>query len=311
MISLPVVPDSSEDVLRLGLIEHLAINLQEAAGKAVVAVTGGSALRLRYGLTRPSFDLDLDVSTRLDWLKLARKAVMQSRWGTEAIVDQKQGGRGYIRINVRPKDSAPWQTKVDVRLCDGASHAAITESDCAVIDGLSILALPLIAARKREKLMGENFREQGRDLYDYAWLVAQHPSAISVRDRLLFRRWLLEWSDNELRRWRFAIAADRALSGVDVEAVIKAAYAAVETDAGIQFADAQQAENAVLSARILPNGMFQIGYTHPSSSGEEFVSLGEFRNDDQALRFAMAHELDSGRGANHVRQLLSGSTASP
>lgn len=38
-------------------------------------MTGGSALRLCHGLTRPSFDLDLDVSERRNWLALVRRAV--------------------------------------------------------------------------------------------------------------------------------------------------------------------------------------------------------------------------------------------
>lgn len=58
---MPAVQLDAVDVERLAFIEHVARGLQ-ASGNVLVAMTGGSALRLCHGLPRPSFDLDLDVA---------------------------------------------------------------------------------------------------------------------------------------------------------------------------------------------------------------------------------------------------------
>lgn len=99
-MSLPPIQDTPTDCERLALIAHLARAVSTDSGRAVTAMTGGSALRLCHGLTRPSFDLDLDVSERRNWLGTIRKAIASSPWHHGAIVDRKQGGRGPIRIVV-------------------------------------------------------------------------------------------------------------------------------------------------------------------------------------------------------------------
>ena len=71
MTTIPPVPSTPTDLERLALIEHLARGLQADSRGCVVAMTGGSALRPCHDLTRPSFDLDVDVSSGdRDWLRV-------------------------------------------------------------------------------------------------------------------------------------------------------------------------------------------------------------------------------------------------
>lgn len=52
-MSLPPIQDTHTDCERLALIAHLAKTVCAHSGRAVAAMTGGSALRLCHGLTRP------------------------------------------------------------------------------------------------------------------------------------------------------------------------------------------------------------------------------------------------------------------
>ena len=298
---IPTVPQTPVDAERLALIEHLARGVQAVAGNALAAMTGGSALRLCHDLPRPSFDLDLDVSIRRNWLRIVRRVADQSPWRSVVEVDQKQSGHGYIRITARPDGLPPWQTKVDVRVCDGTGHSLLVRDDCETVNGIVTRNIFDIAVRKREKLLGEDYRQQGRDLYDYAWLIGSEPRAVPVQDRLRFREWLLEWDSREDMLWRQALRQDRALNGVDPDAVIDAIYAIVERDPGLRFADAWTGTDRVaLAARPLPNAAIRVGYSLGDNGN--FVSLGTFANSARAVQFALDHELGRGEGIEHLRR---------
>ena len=299
---IPTVAQTPVDAERLAFIEHLARGVQAVAGNALVAMTGGSALRLCHNLPRPSFDLDLDVSTRKNWLRIVRRVADHSPWRSVVEVDQKQGGHGYIRITARPDGSPPWQTKVDLRVCDGTGRSLLVGADCETVDGIVMRNIRDIAVRKREKLLGEDYRQPGRDLYDYAWLIGSEPRAVPVQDRLRFREWLLEWDTRYDMLWHEALRQDRALGGVDPDAVVDAIYAIVERDPGLRFADASAGtDRAALAVRSLPNMAVRVGYWLSGDTGN-FVPLGTFASPAKAMQFALDHELDGGAGIEHLRR---------
>ena len=164
-MSLPPIQDTHTDCERLALIAHLAKTVCADSGRAIAAMTGGSALRLCHGLTRPSFDLDLDVSERKNWLGAIRRAVASSTWQRTATVDRKEGGRGPIRIAVNAGAADEWTTKVDVRVCDGTHHPPLTFRDCETAGGIRVRRLQHIARRKRDKLLASSPREDPRRAY--------------------------------------------------------------------------------------------------------------------------------------------------
>lgn len=283
MTALPAVPDSTEDTERLGLIAHVARKVQaDVAGRALAPMTGGSALRLQYGLPRPSYDLDLDVSSaHRDWLSSVQRAVRRSPWGSKAEVTHKQGGRGTIRIVVRGAEST-WQTKVDIKVEPG-----LTQADCLTShDGLSTRTLRHIAQVKKRKLMGWGTeRNQGRDLYDYAWLLANRPEAVPVKDRRQFFDWMLSLGDSE--GWQRILKQDRALKGADPDRILDAALSALELDPGLRFADAQDG-GAAGEAQWMGDGSVAIGCRLPGGS---FVALSFHADPGSAAAFAEAHEI--------------------
>lgn len=299
---MPSVPLDAADVERLAFIEHVARGLQAAHGKALAAMTGGSALRLCHGLPRPSFDLDLDVSSQRDWLGVVERVVERSPWRAVAEVDQKQRGRGYIRVVAHTDDGTPWSTKVDVRVCDGTSHPALKWDDCETVNGIVVRRIGHIAQRKREKLLGADYRQQGRDLYDFSWLVAAKPGAVPIEDRVRLREWLLNWSSADEARWREAVCNDRALGAVDGAAVLEAVFAVVDYDPGLRFFDARSS-GAALAVRTAPSGAIRLGFTS-SDAADGFVALATRTDAAKAVGFAMDHRLDGGQGPDHIIRLL-------
>ena len=294
---MPTVQLDAVDVERLAFIEHVARGLQ-ASGNVLVAMTGGSALRLCHGLPRPSFDLDLDVGARRDWLGVVKRVVERSPWHSVAEVDQKQRGRGYIRVVANTVDGTPWSTKVDVRICDGASHPALRPDDCETVNGIVVRRIEHIAERKREKLLGADYRQQGRDLYDFLWLMAARPGAVPVADRVRLREWLLNWSSSDEAKWREAVDSDRALGTVDSRTVLDAVFAAVDGDPGLRFFDVQSA-GAALAVRTTPSGAIRLGFAS-SDAPERFTVLATRATGTKALSFAMDHGLDVGQGVGYV-----------
>ena len=281
----PAIPESGEDAERLALIAHVARHVQaDAEGKSWAPMTGGSALRLQYGLPRPSFDLDLDVSSPdLDWLAAVRRAVRQSPWGGKAEVAHKQAGRGAIRIIVRGTGAA-WQTKVDIK-----PEPELTETDCLRSrDGLATRTLRHIAKVKRQKLIDwDTGRDQGRDLYDYAWLLACRPESVPVKDRRLFLDWMLSWGKSDAERWRTILQQDRAIRGIDPDAVVEAALSTLDADPGLRFADAKSA-GATPDARWTGDGLVALGCRLP---GGAFAPIQFHPNPAAAATFAEAHEI--------------------
>ena len=187
-------------------------------------------------------------------------------------------------------------------MCDGTGRSLLVGADCETVNGIVMRNIRDIAVRKREKLLGDDYRQQGRDLYDYAWLIGSEPRAVPVQDRLQFREWLLEWDTRDDMLWHEALRQDRALSGVDPDAVIDAIYAIVERDPGLRFADASAGTyQAALAVRSLPNMAVRVGYS-PSGDTGNFVPLGTFANPAKAMQFALDHELDRGAGIEHLRR---------
>ena len=300
-MSLPPIQDTHTDCERLALIGHLAKAVAADSRREITAMTGGSALRLCHGLTRPSFDLDLDVSEGRNWLGAIRTAVASSPWHGSATVDRKQGGRGPIRIVVKPGAADEWATKVDIRICDGRHHPPLALGDCETTQGIRVRPLEHIVRRKREKLLGRDFREQGRDLYDYAWLVANKPAAVPVEWRVEFRDWVLRWRKPDEQRWLRTVADDRALAGASPTQVIAGVYHALEHDPGLRYRDAVVDQDVEFALRKLPSGAVRIGYV---VKGGGFVSVATAVDEDQARQVIEAHDLRFGQSAPRFRKEL-------
>ena len=299
--ALPIVQPDFVDVERLTLIEHVARDIQAHSGAALVAMTGGSALRLCHGLPRPSFDLDVDVSGPKNWHRAVEGAIKRSPWSAQAVVDRKQGGRGYTRIQVQT-EHGQWGTKVDIRVCDGESHPALERADCETKNGIVARSLRHIAERKREKVLGDDYRQQGRDLYDFAWLIAAKPAAVPVADRVRFRSWLLDWSHRDEAAWLAAIRDDRALKSVAGEVVLAAVYDVIEHDAGLRYLDAKR-DGATLAARSNGGAGVRLGYVIRGAE-DHFVPLARLDDVHQAVAFAIAHELNARDCGEDIVQLI-------
>ena len=191
-----------------------------------------------------------------------------------------------------------------MHICDGTHYPPLALGDCETLRGIRVRRLQHIVRRKRgkrEKLIGKDFREQGRGLYDYAWLVANKPEAVPVDWRVEFRDWALRWSKPDEQRWLGAIADDRALAGANPTEVIAGVYRALEQDPGLRYRDAVADQDAEFALRTLPSGAVRIGYV-PKGGG--FVSVATAVAKREARHVIEAHDFQLGQSGPRFQQQM-------
>lgn len=227
----PRVEDTEEDRNRLQLVSEMAAEIYRRYGhQGEMALTGGGALRLAYGISRPTYDLDIDMErVPQDVVEtLQRWCDRSTRW-KGSTVDRKQRGRGYIRV-VPPEGEGKWTTKIDLAQWadktsgQGRGGNSLVEGRRLGIGNEEIPVQPLnaIAQRKIEKALGE--RREGRDLYDLVWLMAKHPEAFDAHERGQTARRICSELANGYDQWEEAVAEDRAVNSVDTKEVLDAAW---------------------------------------------------------------------------------------
>ena len=220
------MPETEEDRERLRLVAGMAGELYRRYGhQGRMAVTGGGALRLAYGIQRPTYDLDIDMTVvPADAVETLQKWCDRSNEWKGTKVDRKQQGRGYIRV-LATKEKGAWRTKVDLaagaraELEHGEPLREIAVEDTAV----PVQPLTAIARRKMAKALGE--RREGRDLYDLVWLMAKHPEAFEGRQReYAARRITQELTGGDYNAWMEALRDDRAVQMGSAEDILEAAW---------------------------------------------------------------------------------------
>lgn len=186
----PINPEPSEQAL----MEVLAVIVRQLAthrqlrgsphGQAPLAVKGGTGLVMGLGLTRPSTDLDIDVSKRSLTPSALADAVREIVGELPDVnlerCDVKQHGRGYMRLWFRKEGlDARVETKIDMLVCDGgrahpqweARPNGIDPNSVNWVGGAPIYKKNVLIAKKLNTLIGERTRQQARDLYDAAWIL--------------------------------------------------------------------------------------------------------------------------------------------
>ena len=162
-------------------------------GEAPLAIKGGTGMVMGLGLTRPSTDLDIDVSKRSLTPVALSDAVREIAGGLPGITvercDVKQHGRGYMRLWLRREGlDGRLQTKIDMQVCDGgrtnkrweARPNGIDPNNVDWVEGAPIYRSDVLVTKKLNTLVGENTRQQARDLYDAAWILCNRPQCVAL-----------------------------------------------------------------------------------------------------------------------------------
>ena len=230
----PIKPEPGEQALMdaLTAIAHqLATHRlfhDSPPGEAPLAVKGGTGMVMGLGLTRPSTDLDIDVSKRSLTPAALADAVREIAGGLPGIAvercDVKQHGRGYMRLWMRREELEDMlETKIDMQVCDGgrahphweARPNGIDPNSVAWVDGAPIYKRDVLIAKKLNTLVGEHTRQQARDLYDAAWILCNHPQCVARDSLRRLDAYANNLSPNEESNWETLFSEDPIMSRAD------------------------------------------------------------------------------------------------
>jgi len=141
-----------------------------------LVLKGGTALRVAYGLDRPSEDLDFD-SARKPGMLLGRiHAAAPPELPIERITVAKDTETvTRLRVLYTPDASLTRSLRIEI-----SYRTPAPDSEVVVVDGIRVATLPRILDQKLAAAHdGDRPRTKARDLYDLDFIARVHPSAIS------------------------------------------------------------------------------------------------------------------------------------
>ena len=201
--------------------EHIAIMQAVASDLASLplALKGGTALLLCYGLDRFSEDIDLDGRKKLNLQ--SRLGAVLSNVTTEHDIRIVKDTDTVQRIKIRYKTPvATGNLKIEVSYRTG-----FDEVDLAEINGIKTYKIPRLIEQKLRALEG---RTTARDLYDVAFLAERYSASFSPNARADAKRIVSDLNTLE-SRFRPAFEADDIFSGhTNVDEVILRLQSALE-----------------------------------------------------------------------------------
>ena len=230
----PPIVDTAEDTERLELVKGMACEIERRYGHlGPIALTGGGALRMAYGIQRPTYDLDLDTNKALpDPVGTLQKWCSgQPKWKNISM-DRKQQGRGYIRARYETEEGTEWYTKVDLDTVGDNPQRAVRERELITLEGsggrIRVQPVAAIVRRKIQKTFGE--RREGRDLYDLGWLLAKHPEGFATEHRVQIAQQLLKEISDGYDDWSEALKEDKAVQRANPDQILEAVWQTAAND---------------------------------------------------------------------------------
>lgn len=168
----PLTPEQSR---HLDLMYHIAQEVTARTGDNFV-LKGGTALLLAYGLPRFSTDLDFDGRrTSIDMTPALRAGADTAGVPVRNLRTAKNtwAVRRYM-LHYRDDVMKPLKVEISYRQGDN-----IDEDDVTTINGIRTYNLDKLTTLKIDALVN---RAKGRDIFDVAYLLAQHPESVSNHD---------------------------------------------------------------------------------------------------------------------------------
>ena len=147
---------------------------------------GGTALRFKLGLSRPSTDLDFEGDRRVSVRSAVRHAIAADYAGAGYRVGRALFWRGTVQVSVwHSSHGDRLDLKVDYRRTGTRQGmpARVPLELCERVDGVNIYADAELVRRKLATVVGVRPRRKARDLYDAGWLVTHHPLLVGAQDR--------------------------------------------------------------------------------------------------------------------------------
>ena len=189
-----MIPSTPDEDLLYELLKELAARLSHALTEDGVrhGLIGGTALKIGYGLTRPSTDLDVKVEEPRFFTQYIERAFdAVTEWSYREPTDEEwnQGSEGIIVEHLATGQT--FSTRID--FVPGPLH----DTDSPTIDdrqieehhGVRMFGLADLAQYKLNALIGPTPRKRPRDVYDAAWLMENWPDAIAAATKRKLYQW--------------------------------------------------------------------------------------------------------------------------
>ena len=188
---IPFEPHETEREQRLKVLGQKFQQLMNDAGNDT-ALKGGTALRFKLGLPRPSTDLDFEGNDAIKVRKTVKNAVSLAFPKGEYKVGWDWFRRGTVTIRDTTQTLNPRSTKIDYRRMgtypDMPPKVPMHKTE--QMDGITVYNDAGLVHRKLGTMVGPGrARQKARDIYDTGWLVNERPELINNKDRKLLREW--------------------------------------------------------------------------------------------------------------------------
>ena len=223
-IAYPRIPFTDGERQREEDLKKLAKTFQEQMdrNRNPCALKGGTALRFKMGLPRPSTDLDFEgdqvIKTRANVKEAVRKTFPNGEfsvgwdWLRRGTMSIKPTGLAYpngrqMGFDYRQCGSLPGMTKqVRIEKCDR-------------VDGILIYNDKELVNKKLQTIVGPKPRRKARDIYDTGWIVAHHRDLVSNETARRLLEWMKTTSPEEARDYRNRMRADNVIGRIDADEV--------------------------------------------------------------------------------------------
>ena len=190
----PAIPFTAAEVRREAYLWRLAAAFQALMDEArnPCALKGGTALRFQAGLSRPSTDLDFEGDGRVSMRKTLVKAVARATPAAAYHIGRDLLWRGTVTMTLRDAEAGRIQIGVDYRKTGSRSGMPekVPLDRCERVRGINIYRPSELVSRKLQTIVGKRPRQKARDIYDAAWIVAEHPELLGEADATKLREWL-------------------------------------------------------------------------------------------------------------------------
>ena len=156
------------------------------------ALKGGTALKIGYGLIRPSTDADFEGDEKVVAKELVQAALKTNKEYELVRTGVNWFGRGSISVTMKDrKTNEKIKIGFDYRMTGTLPGMPdrIPEEDVVTIAGIKMYNIRTMAARKLNTLIGDKPREEARDIFDAAFLVEQYRKELSDEIRSKLNTW--------------------------------------------------------------------------------------------------------------------------
>ena len=227
---LPPISASPDDEAWQERIGDLLRELDKARARSTprVILRGGTAAKLGHGLTRPSLDIDVDLTEPIDLWALLTEAATRAE-----IVAIAKPNRGHTQkgelVLTDPGIATAAMVEVDVRTLRGPHTLETIRTRTVRKNGIWMYTARELARQKIEMATEPGRRRRSKDRYDIAWWLRTHIEHIEPEQRIALDE-ALRTEATLMNAWDNDHRTDRIMHRIKNTDVNDALMAALDRD---------------------------------------------------------------------------------